>query len=336
MPWTSRRVLVLSLLFAGAVASSRPVRADETAPAPAPAPESAPAPAPAPESESAPARYSMPWQLRPIAAANVVRSDTAFAGYENTARIGGFTVASTLLASFKIPGTGEKWAGLAPLLRVAGVSDSPPVGSGGFALVNPLLGATYAVPVAGRVRAGFFLGVTVPVGMGGGDSPNKGQADARAAGLYARSAMDNSLFAVNDFAVIPGVDIAWVGSRFTVQAEATLFQLWRVRGAAVQHEATKTNLTSGLHVGFFIVPLLSIGAELRYQRWLNAPIAVDNDKTGTLADNLTAAIGPRFHVPLGGVAVIHPGIAYAFGLDKPMSAGALNYHIIQLDIPVVF
>ena len=172
--------------------------------------------------------------------------------------------------------------------------------------------------------------------MGGGDSPDKGAADARAAGVYARSAMDNSLFAVNDFAVIPGIGVAWVGSGFTVQAEATLFQLWRVRGAKVQHEATKTNFTSGLHVGYFIVPLLSVGAELRYQRWLNAPIAVDNDKTGTLVDSLTLALGPRFHVPLGGSVVIHPGLAYAFGLDKPMSAGALNYHIVQLDIPVVF
>jgi hypothetical protein len=67
---------------------------------------------------------------------------------------------------------------------------------------------------------------------------------------------------------------------------------------------------------------------------LNAPFAVDKDST--LVDNLTGAIGPRFHIPLGGGVYARPGVSYAMGFDKPMDASVANYHIVQLDIPVIF
>ena len=57
---------------------------------------------------------------------------------------------------------------------------------------------------------------------------------------------------------------------------------------------------------------------------------------GGSSPNWTAAIGPRFHIPLGGTVKVHPGIAYARGVDKPMAAATPNYHIIQLDIPFTF
>ena len=289
---------------------------------------------PASAGDAAP--YSLPWQLRPAAASTAVRADTAFAFYDNAAGVsGGFTAASTLAASYKIPGTGQGWAGLAPILKLATVNDSPPKGTGGFAIVNPLLGATYVLSLGEGARAGLFFGATIPVGMGGGNSPNPGITDARAAGQYARSQMDDSLFAVNDLAVIPGLDLAWVTGGLTLQAEATFFELVRVRGAAVQHEASKTNFTSGIHAGYFVLPLLSFGLDVRYQRWIDAPFAVEKDTTGALVDNWTIAIGPRLHIQLGGGVKIHPGIAYAQGLDKPMRS-PLDYHIVQLDVPVTF
>jgi hypothetical protein len=266
---------------------------------------------------------------------SAVRSDTSFAKYENANAVGGFAVATTFLASYKVPGTGPKGFGLAPLVRVAMVNDSPPAGAGGFAFVNPLVGATYAVSLGGGFRAAGFLGATVPIGMGGGNTPDKGLVDARNAGVSARMAMDNALFAVNDFTVIPGVDVAYVSSGFTVQAEATLFQLTRVRGAAAQPESSKTNFTAGLHAGWFATDTVSIGAELRYQRWLNAPIAVDKDPTGTLVDNLSFAIGPRPHFPVGESTWIRPGVSFARGADKPL-AGAANEDVVQVDVPVVF
>jgi hypothetical protein len=333
------RIVDFLLLSTVAVSNHSLAYAEESVPGPAPA-EPPPSPPPAEAvPKPPPAPYSLPWQLRAAAATTAIRSDTAFARYEDAKSSGGFTVASTLLASYKVPGTGDKWAGVAPLVRLAVVNDSPPssvAAGGGFALVNPLVGATYVTALGAGLRAGFFMGGTIPIGMGGGDTPDKGVKDARSAGLPARSQMDNSLFAVDDFALIPGVDVAWVGEGFTLQAEATLFQLWRVRGAKDQPEASKTNFTSGVHAGYFIVPELSVGLDLRYQRWLNAPIAIDKDTTGTRIDNWTAAIGPRFHFSLGNGVKIHPGIAYARALDKPMAAATPNYHIIQLDIPVTF
>lgn len=290
------------------------------------------------------APYSLPWQLRPAAAATAVRADATFAGYDNAkGASGGFTVAPTLVASYKVPGTGDGWTGLAPLLKLAAVNDSPPAGgTGGFAIVNPLVGATYAMALPAGVRAGFFLGATIPIGMGGGDTPSAGVTDARSAGQYARSQMDDSLFAVDDFALIPGVDVAWVGSGFTVQAEATLFQLWRVRGSGINPatmsapdpDATKTNFTSGIHVGYFVIPLLSFGVDVRYQRWLSPPLAIQKAPSDYI-DNWTGAIGPRLHIPLGEGIRIHPGLAFAMGLDNPMGS-PFNYRIVQLDVPVTF
>jgi hypothetical protein len=294
-------------------------------PGESPMPREAPAPAPA---------YSLPWQLRPLMVGNTVRSDTNFATYEDSAARGGFTVASTLLASFKIPGTGGTGEGIAPLVRFAAVNDAPPTGTGGFAVVNPLVGVMYARRI-GPLRAAAFFGMTVPIGMGGGNSPDKGSLDARNKGVPAREGMDNSLFAVDDLAVIPGVGIGYVGGGFTVQAEATLFQLQRVRGEQAQPDVSKTNFTTGLHVGWFATRMLSLGVDLHYQQWINAPIAVQKDPTGNSYHNVTIAIGPRFHIPLPGKKWVRPGVAYARGVDKAMG-GTSNYNIVQVDVPVAF
>jgi hypothetical protein len=292
--------------------------------------------------------YSLPWQLRLAGALTVVRLDSMFAGYTNIAgQGGGFAVAPTLLASYKIPGTGEGYSGLAPFVRFAAVNDSPPTGTGGFAIVNPLVGATYALSLPEGLRASAFLCATIPIGMGNGDTPSVGITDARSAGQNARSQMDDALFAVDDFAALPGVDVAWVAGGLTVQVEASVAQLWRVNGSGINPatkkppdpDANKTNFASGIHVGYFVIPLLSFGGELRYQRWLSPPLAVQSDKTGALpVDNTTFAIGPRLHLPLGGGIQMHPGIAWAQGLDAAKNA-PLNfdhYHIVQVDIPMVF
>ena len=84
--------------------------------------------------------------------------------------------------------------------------------------------------------------------------------------------MDNSMFAVDYFTIFPGADLAYVAHGLTVQAEATLFQLTRVRGkdTVPGKDSSNTNLTAGLHVGYFVIPQFSVGVELRHQRWLDA------------------------------------------------------------------
>jgi hypothetical protein len=291
-------------------------------------PPAEPAAAPPP-----PPPYSLPWQLRPAAIGTVVRSDTAFAFYENPmSGESGSTVASMLLGSYKVSDA------FAPLVRLGVVSNSPPDGpmspGSGFNFINPVVGGTYLFKLSPDFRLAAFLGLTAPIGGGGGDSPDPANATANAAGIAARSAMDNAMFAVNYFTVFPGVGFAYVNHGVTVQVEATLLQLLRVRGEnhPAGADSSRTNLTMGLHVGYFFIPQLSAGAELRHQRWLSTPAAIEaND---ALRDTSTFAIGLRGHFKLSDTIWLRPGLAYARALDDPMDAA--KYNIVQLDIPLAF
>lgn len=276
--------------------------------------------------------YSLPWQLRPAAAATVFRSDTSVALYSAGANEG-HTVSTMLLGSYKV--TPE----LAPMIRL-GLTENqqpgPQLGTG-YVFLNPIVGATYAKRF-GDYRAAAFLGVTVPVGTGG--AKPAGASDIAAmehnnalnAGIRARSAMDNAMFAVNYTTGIAGLDAAYVANKLTVQVEATLLQLFRVRNSdsMLSTESTRTNFTAGVHVGYFVIPMLSLGGELRHQRWLSTPASVRANPV--TRDTTTLAVGPRFHIKVGEKSWIRPGISYTFALDKPLTTA--DYHIFQLDIPV--
>jgi hypothetical protein len=279
-----------------------------------------PAPAPPP--------YSLGWQLRPAGVATAVRADTAIATYGD-ATGDGATVVSTWLASYRATPT------LAPLVRVAVSRDVPPAGDGDGAtgLSNLLLGVAYAPRgLPAPWRAALYGLVTLPVGTGGGNAPDATMAAVNRAAVLARSGMDNALFAVNDATAIVGGDVAWVRGGLTVQGEVTMFELVRVRGADVQPDAARTNLTSALHVGWFPARAVSVGAELRYQRFLSTPAAVA--AMPALRDTLSAAVGVRAHVRLGPTRWLRPGLAYARGLDDPMTGR--GYDVVLVDVPLSF
>lgn len=281
----------------------------------------------APPAPAAPAPYSLPWQLRPAAALSVVRSDTSLAFSEG---MGGdaTTATSMMLLSYKAT------LHLAPMVRLGIVRHAPPgaMPGSGTAFVNPALGAFYGGTFGPDVRFSAFLGVALPLGMGGGNTPDPGVAAAARAGVLARSSLDNAMFAVNYATAFPGLDVAWVRDGFTAQLEVTILQLVRTRGEQVEKDSARTNSAVGLHLGYFLVPQLSIGAELRYQRWLSTPAAVAADDA--LRDNLTLAVGPRAHFKLGDRLWFRPGVSYTRGLDDPMSRQ--SYHIVQLDLPFPF
>jgi hypothetical protein len=280
-----------------------------------------------------PPPYSLPWQLRPVAPGNVVRLDTAFGFYENPANgKGGAAQATSLLGSYKII------PDLALIARVGLVHNSPPDAvapmpnpSSATSILNPVLGGLYGIKLSKDFKLGLFLGVTLPVGSGGGSNPNKDKANANAAGIATRSAMDNAMFAVNYFTIFPGVDVAFVKGGFTAQVEATIFQLTKTRGPEGIDESN-TNFTSGLHVGYFILPVLSLGAELRHQRWLSTPANVKT--TPAARDTTTVAFGPRFHFKLSDSVWFRPGIALALPLDDPMQKN--DFKVAQLDLPFSF
>lgn len=282
---------------------------------------------PAPEKHR-PAPYSLPWQLRSAVAATAIRSDTAFAFYKDATGNGKHTVVSTLLASYKVIPQ------IAPFVRVAFV------GADAFAVSNPIIGSTFAFKPTKELRLAVVFCMSLPIGMGGGDSPDKDVLASQKAALFARSAMDNALFAVNDFAMLPGLDLAYVAHNLTVQGEVTVGGLVRTRGGDAPAKGTpppnpdnhKLILTSGLHAGYFFLHELSLGVDLRYQRWLSTPVAVTKD--GNARETVTLAVGPRAHFKLGKGTWFRPGIAYARGLDQPM--WGQSYNIVQLDLPISF
>jgi hypothetical protein len=271
--------------------------------------------------------YSLPWLLRPMTAANVVRLDETLAfsdlpGAGASAR----TAVTSLTATWKVR---PRWV---PVFRQTWVHQSTSTGvpPAGAAFSNPLLGVTYVRPVRGAWRASAFLASTVPVGVGGGDHPDAAAAAAIAAAVPARSAMDNALFAVNYWTLIGGVGIARVTKNLTVQAEATVLQLDRVRGAATQ-DGHRTNLTAGVHAGHFFSPRVSLGAEIRLQRWMTDASPVRSDPHAR--EQLTFGAGPRLHFKVG-KRWLRPGIAYSRALDAPMRSR--GYDIVQADLPVAF
>lgn len=283
-----------------------------------------------------PPPYSLPWQLRPVLVPNVVRWDNTFAFYEDVASRKATTWATILNAIVRIPHTGGPNAGLGVLVRLPLVYDAPPVGPNGAAITNPLVGAVYGVKLPGPFKLNAFGGFTVPIGMGGGDAPNAAEKNARVKGVNARGHIDSALYNVNDFGLLGGAGFAWIDHGFTAQVEVTFAQFFRVRGTADQIEEAKTSFITGLHVGYFVIPQLSVGGDLRYQRWFNAPLAVDRDPSGDSVDNLTFALGVRAHITLSKTMRLRPGIAYSRALDKPLASSTPNYHMLQIDVPFFF
>jgi opacity protein-like surface antigen len=176
--------------------------------------------------------------------------------------------------------------------------------------------------------------------MGGGNTPEAGTNTANGAGRDARSAMDNAMFAVNYFTPLVGAGVAYVDNKLTVQVEATVLELFRVKGdnAATATDSTRTNSTAGIHVGYFVIPQLSFGGELRYQRWLTTPtrlvMGMKTDILDANKDTTSVAIGPRAHFAIGNGMWLRPGISYSRVLDKPLSDA--SYNMVQVDIPVIF
>jgi hypothetical protein len=318
-----------------AVPPRRAAAADLPAPAPAATAVSSAAAGVPPPPSSPPPPYSLPWQLRSVTAATAIRLDSSVAFYNDMTGASGDTEATILNGSYLLT------PHLAPLVRLGFVkNDAPGAAVSGSSIVNPIVGVAYARRVR-ALRWSVFLGGTIPVGGGSGDHPEPGIAAANTAGLQARSGMDNSMFAVNYFTGIVGGDVAYVDRKLTVQGEATLFQLLRVHGddaGAQSTDSARTNSTMGLHLGYFVIPALSFGAELRYQRWLSTPTKLNMgakvDIPTANMDTTTVAIGPRAHFTVGKGVWLRPGISYSRVLDQPLAKQ--SYNMVQIDLPVVF
>lgn len=307
----------MSKIRSGLFAALLVLAASTSAQAEPPAPGAPPPKGPTPSQK---ANYSLPMLMRPAAAPTLVRLDATIAYQDKvTTTVPVLTAAYTLIPNFSIFG------------RAAMVQQSFDNGPAPTVLANPFAFVQY-VPSFGPLKLALFGGTSLPVGGGGGDNPNKTNRATVGAGIYARQGMDNAMFAVNYMTPAVGVGLAYIKSGFTAQADLTVLQLMRVRGAEVDKESSRTNFTAAAHVGYRVVELLTVGVEAHYQRWLSTPDAVKKNENlreqGTIGGNI------RFNVPLENGLLMRPSIGYFVGIDKPMTD--TNYKIVQLDLPVIF
>lgn len=301
---------MLVTTLSGVAAAPAAAAAQDESPPPA-------APEPAPTTKKPP--YSLPWQLRPIFAVNAVRSDTAVAAHDAGTTLVTFLVGSVKVGSDVAIGARYGWVHEVP-------APSAPARS---ALTNLALAVTWAPDLGGGFRFAGSGGVVLPVAEGGGDRPEPMAQRAIASGVFARSALDNAMFGANDLGLFLGAGLAFVEDGWTVQIETTFFEVARVRHHGGSYDQVRANSTWGAHVGYFLAPALSVGAELRYQMFFVPPARMQHVRR----DQATASIGLRGHVRLGSVW-FRPGVAYTHPLDDPM-AGA-GYRIVQADLPFVF
>ncbi|MBI2394914.1 MAG: hypothetical protein HYV09_35420 [Deltaproteobacteria bacterium] len=328
--------LVLAALTCSAAASAQEPAKSADGPAPSaaePAKDAGAAPTgPTPAVKKA--GYALPYAMRPAIAPNLARIDA------NYLALKGSTAFSSLLTGGYKPIASIPDLGFYARAGVVGTSMDGLPGSG-TAVTNPLFFALYTPEIAPKVRLPIFAGVTAPIGSGGGNSPDPKVRNALATGIYARQAMDNALFATNYLTPTVGAGIAFIDKGLTVQAEVTVLQLMRVRGDKIDGDKSRTNFTSGVNVGYLVLPPhLTISAELHYQRWLSTPKAVEADEARPadvrlgLRDQLTVGGGLRANIPLDAKILMRPGIAYFRGLDDPMAKN--RYSIIQIDVPIAF
>lgn len=294
--------------------------------------QSTPAAEPAP-----PAPYVAPFAPRGTGAGTSVRAETAY-GLDTGVSS---TIVQYLAAS---------WAPVEHLSLYGRTGWSyyfPNAGPATSAFTNLAVGALCAYKLGRDFRWSATIGTGLPVGQGGGDDPDPGEAAALAAGSLARSRFEGStMFSPNDVAPYLGGDLAWVRGGFTLQAEVTVFALFRVRGDGTNPatgkpwdpDAVKGSVDLAFHAGYFVVPQLSVQVEVRDQTYLGTPAAV---AAGNISQSwVTVGGGVRGHLKLGPKASFHPGIAFFQPLNdailKPTVHTALSYHVFLLDLPVSF
>jgi hypothetical protein len=284
----------------------------------------APAPETAPSSAPSPAPYTSPFQLRGVIPGNGVRVDSTVAPYRLGGNDGWMTVVFVsgqvrLLESLALQ---ARW----------GFDDNNLGAHGRAGILNPTLGLLLGVPLGRDFRFAASVTAGIPVATGGGDAPHPDDLLLQREGILARSAFDNTSFALNDIGIPMGLSLAYVAHGLTAQADATVIVSFRVKGARAQRDASRVNSTYGFFLAYQVAQVISFGAEVRYQRYLSTPTAVAEDPSAR--DNLTAGGGFRFNLELSDTVRARPGLCYSRGLRGQVERQ--SFQMVQLDLPLSF
>lgn len=298
--------------------------------APADLPPMAPVEAAAPPPKM-PAPPTGSFMLRPIGTVTAVRLDSLVAGYNGqpgppgVAHSAGWVTGSILNGSYKFS---PSWGVTA---RIGFFDNQPTTSPSGSLVTSPMIIGTYALAFD-DIRVAFGLSASIPIGSGGGNNPDPGVAFANKQANFARSAYDGPLFNPNNMYITPSVDVGYVDHQFTVHYDLAFPVADRVRGEQQTPDASGVVLLSGLHLGYFVLPMFSLGLETRYQRFLTT--FTPCTKSDTLCDNLSIAEGARLHFRVGEHNWFRPGVSFTEGVK-----GALKdqgFSIVQLDLPLSF
>ncbi|MBL8714745.1 MAG: hypothetical protein JNL79_02050 [Myxococcales bacterium] len=266
----------------------------------------------------------LPFGLRGVGVGNAVRLDQTFASYTASDKAYQESV-HFLSAAVKV---GDSFAvSLRTGFDRYGQPDRPT--TTGF--LNTVVAGQYSVKLAPTWRFAAVLGAGLPTASGAGNNPDPDVAAAHKAGNLARGLMNGVMFTPNEIYALFGADLAFVARGFTAQIEVTVAPGARVRGEVATPDATKVNSVNGLALGYYVIPQLSVGAELWYQRWLSTPASVEKDSS--LRDALSLVGGVRGHIDAGGFKV-RPGVSYGVGVRGTLADK--HVHMLQLDVPVSF
>jgi len=290
------------------------------------APRSTDAVAPSPSKPPSPEepRPLLPLLLRVPRSADTLRVDSTFGFGE----LGDKPVRSSLLLLSGSHRITESFA----LNARWGVHDYVEMGGAErAATTNPTVGGLLAWRLGRFFRVATAASVALPIGSGSGSSASTTLRNANRSAGFARSAYDGALFAVNDLGVPVGADLAFAYRRFSAQAEVNVIPSVRVQGARTSPDPSRLNSTSGLLLGYAFLPELELATELRYQRFLSTPVAVEKDPTQR--DSLTVAAGLRTQLVTGSTR-IRPGLSYSRGIAGAIAAN--HYQMVGFDIPVAF
>jgi hypothetical protein len=269
--------------------------------------------------------YTAPFQLRGVIPKNGVRIDTTLGLYH----------AGNSNAQVTVMLLSGQWRVFEPLaLQVRWGIDSNQTGNAASrtGMLNPTVGALIGTALGSNFRLAWSVTIGLPIATGGGDNAEPEQAALQRQGALARSAMDNTSFAVNDVGFPTGMSLAYLKGGVTAQIDATVIPSVRMKAENTQPDSSKVNSTYGFFLGYLLVHELSLGIELRYQRFLSTPAAVAKDES--TRDNLSLAFGPRFVLDLTDTVSMRPAVTYGHGLRGPISEQ--SFQLVQLDIPISF
>lgn len=275
--------------------------------------------------------YVSPFLLRGVGAGNALQLDTTVAPYtDSKTKLGQTATVSLFSVSARVASE------LALNVKFGVVRNdhpSAPSSTASTGATNLAFGGMWGTTIADYWRVSASACIAAPIGAGGGSRPDVDNAAAMKAAVLARGGMDNTMFAVNDVPIPLGLDVAYVRRGFTAQVELTVAPMVRARGAQSSPDRSKVNATSGLFFGYFLVPRqFSVGAELRYQRYLSTPDAVAKDSS--LRDNLTTGGGVRGYFELASNVSFRPGLSYGTGLEGAVADR--HFQMVQVDLPIAF